>query len=400
MHIRFLCGILPPNQYDNIIQSSKGSVQYAADALQKSIITGFASCCDTFSIINLPYIGSYPKRYRNLRIKSYEFKYKVGLISVTGNNIGFCNLTGYKYFSRCINTYKTLAKSSIDNQVLVIYAIHTPFLLAAAMYKKKKPNIKIVLVVPDLPEYMSDKQSTLKSFLKNINQLVLSKLYQSIDGWVLLSEYMKERLPVGKDSYTVVEGIFNHSDATQADQSIKNERYILYTGTLAKRYGIINLLNAFINLKRPDIKLVICGTGDSAKDIIKAAKNDPRIIYMGLLKRQEALILQQNATLLVNPRTPEGEYTKYSFPSKTMEYLASGVPTLLYRLPGIPSEYYDYCFSLTDLSISALTDKLDNILSMTPSELNDIGKRAKEFIYVNKSPINQIQKVMKLINKL
>ena len=38
----------------------------------------------------------------------------------------------------------------------------------------------------------------------------------------------------------------------------------------------------------------------------------------------------------VNPRQNNEEFTKYSFPSKTMEYLASGVPVVAYKLDGIP----------------------------------------------------------------
>lgn len=401
MNIRFLCGILPTDQYDNIIKSSKGPVQYAADALQKSIITGLSSCSNSLSIINLPYVGAYPKRYKDFAIKHYEFEYRVGEISVPCNNIGFCNLTVYKLFSRYLNAYKALAKGCDDsNQVILIYAIHTPFLLAAARYKKKTPNVKIVLIAPDLPEYMAETQSCLHNFWGNINQRILKKLYCSIDGWVLLSEHMKERLPIADSPYTIVEGIFNQSDLLPIEHNTTYGRYILYTGTLAKRYGILNLLNAFIDLKVQDVKLVICGSGDAAQDIIKASEIDSRIIYKGLVKREEALILQHNATLLVNPRTPEGEFTKYSFPSKTMEYLASGIPTLLYKLPGIPSEYYDYCFSLTDLSVSALTEKLSYILSLNRDELDDIGIRAKQFIYANKSPINQTKKIVELIKRL
>lgn len=400
MNISLLLGILPPQHYDDIIKSSKGSIQYAADALQKSIITGLALWCNSMSIINLPYIGSYPKRYLTYRIESYDFEYNAGQRIVRGKNIGFCNLSGFKMFSRYLNAYNALMESRVDNQVLLIYAIHTPFLLAAVRYKKKYPNVKIVLVVPDLPEYMSQTSSFLLNILGSFNQRMLNSLYKNVDGWVLLSQHMKDRLPIKDNSYTVMEGIYNQADATYESQHYLTGRYVLYTGTLAKRYGILNLLKAFMNVKFTDVKLVICGSGDTSDEIIKASYKDPRIIYKGLVKREEALMLQQNATLLVNPRTPEGEFTKYSFPSKTMEYLASGVPTLLYRLPGIPSEYYDYCFSLTDLSISALTEKLNEILEMSPYTLNDIGKRAKDFICENKSPLKQTQKIIELIKQL
>ena len=60
---------------------------------------------------------------------------------------------------------------------------------------------------------------------------------------------------------------------------------------------------------------------------------------MGQVSLNEARALQKTADVLVNPRLNEGEYTKYSFPSKTMEYLSTGRPVVCYKLDGIPDEY-------------------------------------------------------------
>lgn len=133
-------------------------------------------------------------------------------------------------------------------------------------------------------------------------------------------------------------------------------------------------------------------------DFIKEkARVDKRIIYCGLLPRTEVFKKQREATVLVNPRTPEGEFTKYSFPSKTMEYLASGVPTLIYRLPGIPEEYYNYCFSISELGVDALSRKIDEILSMNNNERADIGAKARVFIKSQKNPYRQCEKVLDLM---
>lgn len=70
--------------------------------------------------------------------------------------------------------------------------------------------------------------------------------------------------------------------------------------------------------------------------------------------------MQQQATLLVNPRKGHEEYTKYSFPSKTMEYMASGTPTIMYKLPGLPIEYEEYLVLLPDNSQETLTAILNN----------------------------------------
>ena len=176
-------------------------------------------------------------------------------------------------------------------------------------------------------------------------------------------------------------------------------RIILYSGTLAKRYGVMNLVQAFMDMPDPACHLMICGDGDAKEEILLSARKDKRIIYKGLLPRYEILALQKQADLLVNPRTPEGEFTKYSFPSKTMEYLASGTPTLLYRLPGIPDEYFDYCFVLDDLRVEALRRKMDEILSLPYERLRLMGEKARKFVLEQKNPVRQCEKIFQLIQK-
>ena len=81
--------------------------------------------------------------------------------------------------------------------------------------------------------------------------------------------------------------------------------------------------------------------------------------------------MQHKATILVNPRTSEGEFTKYSFPSKTMEYLLAGRCVVVNRLPGIPEEYYQYVYTPQNESVEALAECLTNVLDIN----RDIRKK-------------------------
>jgi len=406
MKINLICGFFTPKERDNIIANSTGSIQFAADALQNSIIEGLSQNIDPndICITNLPYIGSYPKRYKkfNFQSSSQILTNRNGQ-AIKINGVSFNNLSGYKLYSRYINCKHAISewcKNEPDpNKYILIYAIHTPFIKACIKVKKKYPSLKIILIVPDLPEFMDDNKNIIKEFAHKCNEKILTKLYNQIDGYVLLSAYMTEKLPISYQKYTIVEGIYNPSDTPLIiQQKTNNTKDILYTGTLAKRYGIINLIKAFHAITDNNIRLIICGAGDGEAEIKQFAQKDNRIIFKGQLKREEILMLQTQSFLLVNPRTPEGEFTKYSFPSKTMEYLASGTPTLLYELPGIPNEYYHYCFHLKEISISALQQAIEGILSMDKNELKSIGERAKEFILNEKNPYKQCSKIIKLIN--
>ena len=98
----------------------------------------------------------------------------------------------------------------------------------------------------------------------------------------------------------------------------------MYTGKLNACFGAKKLVDAFCMLPEPNYRLVLCGRGDCEEYIKEKAAADSRILYLGQVTADVAGEHIRKADVLVNPRPNEGEYTKYSFPSKNIEYLLSG----------------------------------------------------------------------------
>lgn len=410
MRYAFISGLISGKHYLEILEKNKSVMQFAADALQKSYIEAIGKFVSNtnFQIFNLPYIGSYPKRSRIKRFYKDTEIYKVFDKSVLCHNVPFWNISGYKLISRYYNLYKSLRHWAIENsedkKCVFIYAMHAPFLLAACKIKHKYSETKIILIVPDIPQFMNEQTSYFRSIISSLNRWILFKKCNEVDGFILLTQQMQEILPVKNKPKVVIEGMYNSrlddslSYSYCLDKSLKGKKIVLYSGTLAKRYGIMNLLNAFMLTKNNNYRLLICGDGNAKEDVVQMARIDPRIIYLGTVERNKVLSLQRLATLLVNPRTSAGEYTKYSFPSKIMEYYASGTPVLMYQLPGIPKEYYRYCFSLKEDSVQTLSNQIESILSISDVELKKIGCKARNFILENKTPQRQAEKIYNLIN--
>ena len=127
------------------------------------------------------------------------------------------------------------------------------------------------------------------------------------------------------------------------------------------------------------------------------SKKDYRIQYLGLLSRSEVISWQKKATVLVNPRHANEEYTRYSFPSKTIEYLASGTPIVMFRLGCMTEEYDSYIFYADSDTIEGLRDKLIEICNMPKDDLKKFGERARNFILTKKTPKAQCQKILNLM---
>lgn len=400
MNIIFLTGLYPKEQEQEIFDSCINGVQTATDALQWSFVDGFCALVGNIDLITLPYVGSYPRRNKKFLFREGEFKTNTGL---KYHGVKFCNLSMYKMYSRYVNTRKILFNKYKNNRdtVLVLYSVSTPFLKAARDLKKKNPGIKICVIIADLPQFMSDSKNLLYRLFKRIDTKTVYRNLKYVDSFVLLSKHMTEMIPINDKPFVVVEGIYNPNDEVNVSNGLEsNKKIILYSGTLARRYGVMNLVNAVMSIEDQSVLLYICGEGDSKQDIMSLSSRDHRIRYKGNLIRQQVLELQRKSTLLINPRTPEGDYTKYSFPSKIMEYFASGTPTLMYRLPGIPEEYYNYCYTIDELGVEALSMKLGELLSLPQTALKQKGESARDFILTRKNPQSQCVKVIKMLQGL
>lgn len=401
MNIAFMGGLFPKEIESEIIRNSKGMIDFAANNLQWGIIKGLDTCSKTSVFLcNVMFINSYPIGYKKMFIKTQNFSHKPGSID---NNLGFFNLIGFNMICRFFAALKGLLKWSQDindRKVIITYGLNSPFLLASTIVKTFHSNIKVCLVVPDLPEFMSESKSFLYRVLKSIDRILINHFIKKVDAFVLLCETMVERLNINQRPWILMEGIYQSPVIGNFDNPKHRKRAILYTGTLKKQYGIQNLLTAFESIKYEDIELWICGEGEMKNEVIKRMASDPRIKYYGQLPRNKILAMQQEVSVLINPRTSSGKFTRYSFPSKIMEYLASGTPTIIHYLPGIPEEYYKYCFVAEDQSSESLKMTIISTINADPMKLEEIGKSAKEFILEQKSPEKQVMKIIRLIEAI
>lgn len=400
MDILCLMGLFPEEYREQIEKDSIYGIQYAADKLQGAIVRGLSENNDIHvSIVNSLYIGSYPRRYREKRIPSFQFQYAG---KVPGENIGFCNLTGYKWISRYYGIRKAIKawakRPSNQQKVLLIYALTTPFVQMAAYVKRKFPNIKVCVVVPDLPEYMNTAAMQSKGiyhYAKSAEIAMIRKSIRKVDCYVLLTDTMKEWFdePI---TYTVVEGMASMNSC--CDEQIERKQTILYAGGIKEEYGVIDLVNAFIDFNDPKWELEIYGDGPAMEEIRKLSETNANIRVMGLVPNQKVVHAQRRSSVLVNPRKNQ-IFTRYSFPSKILEYMSSGTPVLAYKLDGIPDDYDGYYFQIEDQK-NGFLDALRNVTGITPQERNIMGENARKFVQENKTPQKQCKKIVDMLLKL
>ena len=253
---------------------------------------------------------------------------------------------------------------------------------------------KTVAIVTDVPCHTSN--------MLNIPWHAKFNLYmiQKFKAYLLLTKQMNDIVNLKKRPYIVLEG---HVDAKM--QSLKNsienkyaKKICMYAGTLCRIYGIKNLVCGFIKANIPDTELHIYGDGDFLDELKKITKKYDNVKYCGIAPNETIVNEEMKATLLINPRPTNEEYTKYSFPSKNMEYMLSGTPVLTTRLPGMPQDHNKHVFIIETEDEEGISKALTHVLMKSAIELYDFGQKAREFVLQEKTNVQQAKKLLIFIN--
>lgn len=286
-------------------------------------------------------------------------------------------------------TFKLLKKDS----AVVLDCLNRTISLSAVLAAKLK-GCRCVAIVTDLPDILQENNLVVK--------LTYFILRHSTD-YVLMTEPMNERVNPTNKPYVVLEG---HSDISLADCEVSLEkkaspRVCMYAGDISKLYDLDKLVEGFRKANIPNTRLELYGYCDFTEELNQISQEDPRVFYGGVRLNSEIVEREQAASLLVNPWPTKKEYVKefltYSFPSKNMEYMASGTPVLTTVLPGMPKEYYPYVYLLEEETADGIANALTEIFAQGDELMLEKGKAAKKFVMETRNNVVQAAKILEML---
>jgi glycosyltransferase involved in cell wall biosynthesis len=238
--------------------------------------------------------------------------------------------------------------------------------------------------------------------LQRINVWLESRSLAHFSGIIPFTQYVVEDHAPGRPMI-VMEGGVNLADGVAKVNFVRfptSERICFFSGTLLEINGIDLLLKSFRLIQDPNFRLWIFGRGPLESEVRAASSQDNRIVYGGFLPNEEVMRYQRQATVLLNARPTNQLITRYTFPSKLREYMLSGRPVITTELTGIPKEYFDFVYVLTDETPEGFARLLTNICEKPAFELDEFGSRAREFILQTKNWSIQGQRIYEFICKL
>lgn len=398
MDIVFLTNLYPKENENEIRSKMSVDMNDAANTLQWNLVNGIdAQCGGKLTLINRLPVFSFPKHYPDAFVKGFHFAHKEGADDI---NPGFCNITGIKQYTGKRPFIKQVLKKVKTNSesVVLMYSLQPVFLEAAKRIKKKYPHIKIFAIVADLPQFSSKLRGVIGKIFQKNSVAHVYRLLGTIDGYILLTDQMADKLEI-KVPYIVMEGIAPTRGALPEKDNDDGNVKLLYTGSMNSQYGICVLLEAFSKIQNKNIRLDLCGLGNAEQTVKEYAARDNRIVFHGKVPHNEVLRLQSEADVLINPRQNTEEFTKYSFPSKNLEYLSSGKPLVAYKLDGIPDEYDDYIIYPQNNTPDELARVLDKLVTMDAAERRNFGDKAKCFVDKKKNYLAQTKKILNFMDK-
>ena len=300
------------------------------------------------------------------------------------------NIRGVKNLWQMMSTYWSVLKDAKKKDTAIVCDVLNASVSFGASLAAKRKHIPCIGIVTDLPELMVT--GTRKDHVK-----LVRKVLENCTGYVPLTEAMDKPINPEHKPYEIVEGLCDVNMQTIAKRKVSTVRKCMYAGLLDARYGVKAMVDGFILAKVSNAELHIYGNGPYVDELKTITSQHQEIIYHGVVMNEEVVAAELDATILINPRPTHEEFTKYSFPSKNMEYMASGTPVLTTRLPGMPIDYFPYVYLIDDESAEGMAKAYRDVLEKTDEELSQKGKQAKQFVLTEKNNIVQAKKVIRLI---
>jgi glycosyltransferase involved in cell wall biosynthesis len=281
---------------------------------------------------------------------------------------------------------------SIKNIVLIDplqFKVSVPVYLFGLLLKRKR-----VVFITDSPIFSFEK-SPLRRKLSEF-------LIRHSNGAIVVNNQLKELINPQKTKSLVIESFVDESDfitPTFYLESAQKEHTVLYAGGISSLNGIANLLEV---AKRIDhVKFRLCGPiTDEFLEEFYLLKQQKNIKYIGILDFKSLALEISKSSLLINPRTNNKEYTKYSLPIKIPTYLSSGVPVMTTLLAGIPKIYNNYMITLESNSPDKIQEAILDFISLPVEKRIEMGVRARDFIIKRLSYKIQADKISKWLNQL
>ena len=363
-----MCGTMVPSEYENRIQY----LSNAANRFQLNFVKEMKKECE---IKVYSYLGVAVDEQVQTELKQETDDVKVHFRTAD-------RLTG-------VMRYKRAVKQALKQaDCLLTYNVTYAWMFAPALARRLGKKSALILA-----DYSGEE--SYHSFARRLYARFQLRVIQKYDVVIGLSETTRRYLKPNQ-RFLCVEGgidqdVYDYFGQVSAEEQHCEDSVTtyMYAGILEPVTGVDMLLKAFSQISNPSVRLKISGKGSFQKLVEEAAEQDDRITYLGCVPYEEYLSNLKQADVLVNPRNMNLPENENNFPSKIMEYLATGKPIISTRFPGW--EKYNKYITSCESTVEGLQNALETSDAGRDRE-KEQRKFAAGFLWSN-----QVKKIFRVI---
>lgn len=398
MKIIFVSTMCSQKHYEEICKNRKIRMLDSSQKFFDMFVNGFKGRNDVEVVcVSIPPVShqSYPQLYIAKRTEQVD--------NITYFSVPCINYIGMKSFFAQYWVRRYLEKEVRCSKEETII-ITDPLLLEGsipALEIGKKYRVPVVGFLTDLPQFADecDIRSLPKKLLYRLYNRKSQKCLAIFDRYIFLTEAMNTVVNKKHRPWMLMECLVDPYETGGVNTCKKySPPHVMYAGKLHREFGL-DILMAAIPLVKTECVFDIYGDGNYLPEIKEMAKKLNNVVVHEIIPVKAVMNEERKCTLLINPRPSTGKFTEYSFPSKTAEYMLSGTPVLMFKLPGIPKEYDPYLYYAPLEEPQSIADAIDKVLCQSERELNNFGKLGKQFICTRKNNRVQAQRFLDFMNR-
>ena len=264
--------------------------------------------------------------------------------------------------------------------VIIAYNLNPGYSLAGYLIAKLW-RVPIVPIAADL-----NSPEIVKPGLRGYDARIQVALLKRMTGVVTFSSLTARDFQLTQPVIKVEPGV-NAADfptLPSLEPELQGRKVVMFSGTLIEASGIVQLLRAIALVKDPNVELWITGRGDLQAQVEAAARHDSRIRYLGFVDRLELLHLYRRAMVLINPRPASLPEHRYNFPSKLLQYMATGRPVIT-TATGDVGEYEQFVFLLHEETATAMARLIEEVCAMPTEAREARARQARTYVLQHKT---------------
>ena len=277
----------------------------------------------------------------------------------------------FRFISSRKQARKIVSKLNLKDCIVLTDTLN-PYLLSSSTSIARKYDLPIIGVCNNTPSGIHDTGRSYTTFLHS--------LADDLSGYITLTPGLNELFNVYNRANLTIEGVLE--DKFKEMSVGEYGKYILYYGSLEEKYGVYDLIKAFIELNNPDINLVIAGYHGNNEKINKLVKDQRNIRFLGMISNDLALSLENGSLFNINPRPYSEDYDRYLIPSNVIDYLGSDSLTVSVKNSRLRPYFENDAIWLDSNDKEDLIKGMNQVLNMGDDKKKAIIKKAN--VNVNK----------------